>query len=96
MKMFGGGNLERKVMSKSGCLNYVTTEWQTVKPDVYERQLSYKFNYEVSVFGGEVRCTQRKSLLGKTDGWMVNEAMALHDIPFGDHFRVRFTFFFAT
>lgn len=75
-------------MAKSGCLDYVTTQWQVVKPDVYERQLSYKFNYEVSVFGGEVRSTQRKMLLGDIDGWIVNEAMALHDIPFGDHFRV--------
>ncbi|KMT10701.1 hypothetical protein BVRB_5g118100 [Beta vulgaris subsp. vulgaris] len=92
MKMFGGGNLERKVMAKSGCLDYVTTQWQVVKPDVYERQLSYKFNYEVSVFGGEVRSTQRKMLLGDIDGWIVNEAMALHDIPFGDHFRVHLSY----
>ncbi|XP_021733545.1 C2 and GRAM domain-containing protein At5g50170-like [Chenopodium quinoa] len=92
MKMFGGGNLERKVMAKSGCLNYVTTEWQSVKPDVYERQLSYKFNHIVSVFGGEVRCSQRKSFLGDTGGWIVNEAMALHDIPFGDHFRVHLSY----
>ncbi|CAO2826440.1 unnamed protein product [Amaranthus hypochondriacus] len=92
MEMFGGGSLERKVMGKSGCLNYITTEWRIVKPDVYERQLSYKFNHEVSVFGGEVRCTQRKSRLGDPDGWIVNEAMALHDTPFGDHFRVHLSY----
>ncbi|KAH9626909.1 hypothetical protein KSS87_014970 [Heliosperma pusillum] len=80
MKMFEGGNLERKVMAKCGCLNYVTTEWQAVKPDIYERQLSYKYNHAVSFFGGEVQCTQRKCAL--EDGWTVNEVMALHDIPF--------------
>lgn len=95
MKMFEGGNLERKVMAKTGCLNYATTQWQAVKPDVYERQLSYKFNHEVSVFGGEVRCTQRKSLLGDMDGWIVDETMALHDIPFGDHFRVHLSYHFG-
>lgn len=88
--MFEGGNLERKVMAKSGCLNYVTTQWQAVKPDIYERQVSYKYNHEVSVFGGEVRCTQRKSPLGArvSDGWIIKEALALHDIPFGEDFRV--------
>ncbi|KAK4438558.1 C2 and GRAM domain-containing protein [Sesamum alatum] len=28
MKMFDGGELEHRVMSKSGCLNYVTTTWE--------------------------------------------------------------------
>ncbi|KAK9684786.1 hypothetical protein RND81_10G232500 [Saponaria officinalis] len=86
MKMFEGGKLEHEMMAKCGCLNYVTTQWQAVKPDVYERQLSYKYNHDVSFFGGEVQCTQRKCPL--ENGWIVNEVMALHDIPFGDHFRV--------
>ncbi|KAL2935787.1 hypothetical protein RDABS01_018905 [Bienertia sinuspersici] len=96
MKMFEGGNLERKVMAKTGCLNYATTVWQQVKADVYERQVSYKYNHEVSVFGGEVRSTQRKSPLGDPDGWVINEVMALHDIPFGDHFRVHLSYHFES
>lgn len=88
MKMFEGGHLERKVMAKSGCLSFITTQWEELKPDVYERQLSYKFNHDVSIFGGEVRSTQQKSPLEGEQGWVVNEVMALQDIPFSDQFRV--------
>ena len=90
MKMFEGGHLERKVMAKSGCLGFITTQWEELKPDVYERQLSYKFNHDVSIFGGEVKSTQRKSPLKDEQGWVVNEVMALQDIPFSDHFRVSY------
>lgn len=88
MEMFDGGKLEHKIMGKSGCLNYTTTTWEPVKPDVYERRLSYKFNRHVSSFGGDVTCTQQKFPIAKNEGWIVNEVMALHGVPFGDHFRV--------
>lgn len=91
MKMFDGGELEHKVMGKSGCLNYATTTWEPVKPDVYERSISYKFNRHVSIFGGEVTCTQQKTPIAN-EGWIVNEVMALHNVPFGDHFRVHFRY----
>jgi len=90
MKMFEGGLLERKVMAKSGCLSFITTPWEELKPDTYERQLSYKFNHDVSIFGGQVISTQRKSPLEDGQGWVVNEVMALQDIPFSDHFRVSY------
>lgn len=38
-----GENLEHTVMRKSGCLNYVTTSWELVNPNVFERRLCYKF-----------------------------------------------------
>lgn len=88
MEMFDGGNLEHKILEKSGYLNYKATGWETVKPDLYERHLCFKFNRHVSIFGGEVTCTQQKSPIGNENGWILNEVMALHDIPFGDHFRV--------
>ncbi|PIA51689.1 hypothetical protein AQUCO_01100510v1 [Aquilegia coerulea] len=88
MEMFDGGNLEHKVMAKSGCLNYTTTAWEVVRPDVFERQLSYKFNRNVSIFGGEVTSSQQKTRIGDGKGWIVDEVMILHDVPFGDHFRV--------
>ncbi|KAJ8440333.1 hypothetical protein Cgig2_012769 [Carnegiea gigantea] len=88
MKMFEGEHLERKVMAKSGCLGFITTQWEELKPYVCERQLSYKFNHNVSIFGGEVKSTQRKSPLEDEQGWVVDEVMALQDIPFSDHFRV--------
>lgn len=87
MEVFSGGMLEYRVMERSGCLNYATTAWETVKLGVFERSVSYKFNRHVSIFGGEVSCTQQKK--SNEDGWTVNEVMLLHNVPFGDHFRVR-------
>ncbi|XP_009797805.1 C2 and GRAM domain-containing protein At5g50170 [Nicotiana tabacum] len=92
MQMFDGGDLEHRVMSKSGCLNYVTTSWETVALNVSERLVSYKFNRFISVFGGEVTSTQQKSPIANDSGWTINEIMALHDVPFGDHFRVQFRY----
>ncbi|XP_068306003.1 C2 and GRAM domain-containing protein At5g50170 [Pyrus communis] len=90
MEIFEGGKLEHKIMGKSCCLNYVTAAWEpTKKPDVFERQLSYRFNRQVSIFGGEVTCRQEKSPLANGEGWIVDEVMALHGIPFEDHFRVQ-------
>lgn len=88
MEIFDGGKLEHKIMEKSGCLNYATTTWEPVKPDVFERRLSYKFNRHVSVFGGEVICTQQKFPIPNNEGWIVNEVMALQGVPFDDHFHV--------
>ncbi|KAL1207247.1 C2 and GRAM domain-containing protein [Cardamine amara subsp. amara] len=88
VKMFGGGELERKIMEKSGCLNYASTTWESKNPGGYERRLSYKYNHNVSAFGGGVTCAQQKSLAPDNEGWILNEIVALHDVPFGDHFRV--------
>ncbi|KFK26649.1 hypothetical protein AALP_AA8G275600 [Arabis alpina] len=88
MKIFGGGEMERKIMEKSGCLSYETTTWESKKPGVYERRLSYKYNHYVSVFGGGVTCSQQKSPAPNDEGWILNEIVALHDVPFADHFRV--------
>ncbi|KAL6493494.1 hypothetical protein OROGR_032273 [Orobanche gracilis] len=94
MKMFDGGDLEHKVMSKSGCLNYMTTSWEPVTSSVQERRVSYKFSRHISIFGGEVTCTQQKLPLPDDSGWVVNEIMTLHYVPFGDHFRVQFRYRF--
>ncbi|KAF5476729.1 hypothetical protein F2P56_003438 [Juglans regia] len=92
MEIFDGEKLEHKIMEKSGCLNYATTTWELVKPDVFERHLSYKFNRHVSVFGGEVTCRQQKFPIANNEGWIVNEVMALHGVPFDDHFHVHFRY----
>lgn len=77
-------------MEKSGCLNYATIAWEpTKKLDVFERHLSYRFNRQVSIFGGEVTCRQQKTPIEDGEGWVVDEVMALHGVPFEDHFRVR-------
>lgn len=80
--------MERKIMEKSGCLNYASTTWESKKPGIYERRVSYKYNHTVSVFGGGVTCSQQKSTAPNDEGWILNDIVALHDVPFGDHFRV--------
>lgn len=79
-------------MGTLGCLNYVATTWETISPSLLERHLCYKFNRRVSTFGGDVTCIQQKSPSNEGRGWIVNEIMSLHDVPFGDHFRVQFRY----
>lgn len=88
MEMFEGGDLENRVMSKSGCLNYTTTPWEQAVPEVQERRVNYKLSRRISNFGGEVTSTQQKSPLPNDSGWVVNEIMTLHDVPLSDQFRV--------
>ncbi|KAL1533004.1 C2 and GRAM domain-containing protein [Salvia divinorum] len=90
MGMFDGGELEHKVMSMSGCLNYVTTTWEQETPDIQERRINYRLSRHISSFGGEVTSTQQKSPLPDDNGWVVNEIMILHDVPLSNHFRVQF------
>lgn len=88
MLMFDGGDFEYKVMEKSGCLNYTSTPWETVTPDVFERHVSYKFDRSISIFGVEVTCTQQKVPIANAGGWILNEILTLHDVPFYDYFCV--------
>ncbi|GAU29916.1 hypothetical protein TSUD_148240, partial [Trifolium subterraneum] len=85
MEIFEGGNLEHKIMKRSGCMDYDTTPWDPVKPDVLERRVSYQFNRHSSVF--DVTSTQQKFPNTITGGWIVNEVMVLNGVPFSDHFR---------
>lgn len=88
MGVFDGGPLETRTMSKVGCLDYTATPWEQTKPGVLERHASYKFNRYMSIFGGEVVSTQLKSPSEDGAGWMVHDVMTLHNVPFGDYFRV--------
>ncbi|XP_027190336.1 C2 and GRAM domain-containing protein At5g50170 isoform X2 [Cicer arietinum] len=90
MEIFYGGNLEHKIMKRTGCMNYDTTSWEPVKPDVLERHVSYQFNRHVSVF--DVTSTQQKFPNTNTGGWIVNEVMVLNGVPFADHFRIHFRY----
>ncbi|KAJ6991843.1 hypothetical protein NC653_015250 [Populus alba x Populus x berolinensis] len=87
-ELFGGGELDRKVMEKAGCLTYSSTPWESVKTDVYERQLYYRFDKHVSRFGGEVTSTQQKYPLSDRKGWIVEDVMTLHGVPLGDFFNL--------
>ncbi|XP_077214819.1 C2 and GRAM domain-containing protein At1g03370-like [Tasmannia lanceolata] len=88
MELFSGGYVDRKVMEKVGCLDYSCTPWEFVKPDVYQRQLCYKFDKHVSRYGGEVTSTQQKSPLKDRNGWVVEEVMTLQGVPLGDYFSL--------
>lgn len=88
MELFGGGELERIVMEKAGCLNYSCSPWESEKPDVYERQIYYRFDKSISRYRGEVTSTQQRSPLSNGNGWVVEEVMTLHGVPLGDYFNV--------
>ncbi|XP_073012937.1 C2 and GRAM domain-containing protein At5g50170-like [Typha latifolia] len=87
MELFEGGHLEMKIMTKVGCLDYSVTPWESVDANVHERHVRYKFNRYMSIFGSEVVSTQLKSTLDD-NGWMIDDVMTLHNVPFGDYFRV--------
>lgn len=88
MELFGGGLLERKVMEKAGCVDYTFTPWEEVRADIFQRQLNYKFNKTVTIYGGEVTSTQQKSPTSEKGGWIVEEVITLQGIPFGDYFNL--------
>ncbi|KAK9134086.1 hypothetical protein Scep_013614 [Stephania cephalantha] len=88
MELFNGGYLDRTVMEKVGCLDYSPTPWELVKPDVHQRQVSYKFDKHISRYRGEVTSTQQRSPLPDGNGWVVEEVMTLHGIPMGDYFTL--------
>ncbi|KAD4385677.1 hypothetical protein E3N88_25846 [Mikania micrantha] len=91
MEIFKGGDFEHKVMGKLCRLDYNTTNWEPVtgRSDTLERHLCWKFNRRASSFGGDVTCTQQKSRVIDGKGWIINEAMSLHHVPFGDYFYVQ-------
>lgn len=88
MEIFSGGELDRRVMEKSGCLNYSYTPWVSEYHDVSERAVYYKFEKRVSSYKGEVTSTQQRSPLLDGKGWLVEEVMNLHGVPLGDYFNI--------
>ncbi|XP_062113343.1 C2 and GRAM domain-containing protein At1g03370-like [Humulus lupulus] len=88
MKLFEGGELDRKVMEKAGCQNYSHTPWESEKCDVYERQTYYKFDKCISRYRGETRSSQQRSPLSDRNGWIIEEVMTLHGVPLGDYFNL--------
>ncbi|XP_047941565.1 C2 and GRAM domain-containing protein At1g03370-like isoform X2 [Salvia hispanica] len=88
MELFRGSEIDRRVMERTGCLNYTHSPWESEKADVYQRQLYYKFDKRISRYRGEVTSTQQKSRLSGKQGWLIEEIMTLHGIPLGDYFTV--------
>lgn len=88
MELFRGSEIDQRVMERTGCLNYSHTPWESEKPDVYQRQLYYKFDKRISRYRGEVTSTQQKSRLSGRNGWLIEEVMTLHGVPLGDYFTL--------
>ncbi|KAF6145125.1 hypothetical protein GIB67_013476 [Kingdonia uniflora] len=87
-ELFSGGDIECKVMEKVGCLDYSHTPWELMKPDLYQRQICYKFDKQISCYGGEVTSTQQRSTFSDRKGWVVEEVMTIHGVPYGDYFTL--------
>ncbi|KAK6149609.1 hypothetical protein DH2020_017134 [Rehmannia glutinosa] len=83
-----GSEIDRRVMERAGCLNYSHSPWESEKPDVFQRQLYYKFDKRISRYRGEVTSTQQKSRLSGRNGWLIEEVMTLHGVPLGDYFTL--------
>lgn len=89
IKMFSGGDLERKVMEKAGCVEYSHSPWEVDKDDVYLRQTYYKFDKRVSRYRGEVTSTQQRCSLCDSSGWLIEEVLNIHGVPIAEYFNVR-------
>ncbi|KAJ1268986.1 hypothetical protein BS78_07G175300 [Paspalum vaginatum] len=88
MEVFEGGSLEMKVMEKVGCQKYSATQWESDKPNEYQRQIHYKFSKKLSPVGGQVTGTQQKSPMPNKKGWIIEEVMELQGVLLGDFFTL--------
>ncbi|XP_006656227.1 C2 and GRAM domain-containing protein At1g03370-like [Oryza brachyantha] len=89
MEMFSGGPLEHRMMQKAGCLDYSATEWELVNRNIYQRQVSYRFDKTLSRYGGEATTNQQKYALVNQDGWAIEEVMTLQGVLLGDYFSIQ-------
>ncbi|XP_057961969.1 C2 and GRAM domain-containing protein At1g03370 [Malania oleifera] len=92
IELFSGGDLDRRVMTRTGCLDYSPSPWELEKADVCQRQIYYKFDKHISRYSGEVTSTQQRSPLPDKNGWLVEEVMTLHGVPLGDYFNLHLRF----
>ncbi|KAF8769645.1 hypothetical protein HU200_006245 [Digitaria exilis] len=89
MEMFSGGLLEHKVMERAGCVDYSVTEWELLNRDKYQRRISFRFDKNLSRYGGEATTTQQKYKLPNQDGWVVEEVMTLQGIQHEDYSSIQ-------
>jgi hypothetical protein len=89
MEMFSGGPLEHKMMQKAGCIDYTATQWELVGCNIQQRQTSYKFDKNLSRYGGEATTTEQKYSLVNQDGWAIEKVMTLQGVLLADYFNVR-------
>ncbi|KAL8137276.1 hypothetical protein V2J09_003277 [Rumex salicifolius] len=87
MELFKGGEMEQRIMERTGCLNYSCTQWESVN-GAYQRQVRYKYDKRTSSNKGEAMSTQQRSSLTDKNGWMIEEVMTLHGNQYDDHFNL--------
>jgi len=88
MELFEGGPLEHKVMKKIGFFDYLPAPWDSVKPDLYQRQINYKFDKRIFGYGGEANATQQRSCSVDQNRWVVEETTLLQGLLLSDYFNV--------
>ncbi|XP_074560894.1 C2 and GRAM domain-containing protein At1g03370-like isoform X2 [Curcuma longa] len=88
MGLFDGSSLEQNVMKKIGCVDYSVSPWESIKGDIYQRQVHYKMDKSLSRYGGEVTSTQQKSPVAHKKGWLIEEVMVFQGVLLGDYFNI--------
>ncbi|KAK4744017.1 hypothetical protein SAY87_010329 [Trapa incisa] len=88
MEVFGGGDMEKRIMERAGCVDYTISPWDSEKPEIYQRQINYRFDKRVSSYRGKATCTQQKYPLSDKSGCVIEEVMTLNGIPLGDYFNL--------
>ncbi|XP_074573271.1 C2 and GRAM domain-containing protein At1g03370-like [Curcuma longa] len=88
MGLFDGSSLEQSVMKKIGCVDYSVSPWESIKGDIYQRQVHYKMDKSLSRYGGEVTSTQQKSPVAHKKGWLIEEVMVFQGVLLGDYFNI--------
>ncbi|CAA6670110.1 unnamed protein product [Spirodela intermedia] len=90
MEQFNGGALESKIMAKVGCVDYSASSWsrEPAKADVSKREISFKFDKQISHYGGAITSIQQRSPLPDKNGWLVEESMKIRGVSLGDYLNL--------
>ncbi|CAA7407157.1 unnamed protein product [Spirodela intermedia] len=90
MEQFNGGALESKIMAKVGCVDYSASPWsrEPAEADVSMREISFKFDKQISHYGGAITSIQQRSPLPDKNGWLVEESMKIRGVSLGDYFNL--------
>lgn len=83
---------EVRVSEQLGMTNFLSTEWEEVEDDAGQKRLQrstkYVLSRQVSSFGSSISAFQQKYVSPDGTFATLEEAITMHNVPFGDHFRV--------
>ncbi|EPS58216.1 hypothetical protein M569_16599, partial [Genlisea aurea] len=84
MELFNGGDIEQRVMEKSGCIDYTHGEWQQID-GIHQRQVHYTFDKLMRKrCQGQVTSIQQKTPISDARSWIIQEASSLRRIPLSE------------